>query len=269
MNTREIMNLALEMAGEEKIPPDSAIYHEGDGIKKVLMGIDIDVAELALARELGYDAVIAHNPRGALRTFYKILDEHIRQMVEAGVPKSEAVKAVRVLKGKHELRAQAINADHVTSFARLLNMPFMNIHYPLDKLGRERMIRAIETHLPDNGTVGDAVRALNTLPEFQKAETEIKIWLGAEDNPAGKVVVSHGAGTNGGYPVASTYFDHGVDTLIYIHINYSDLEKLRQEYGDTKNLIITGHTVSDLIGINPFIRELEKRGIMIQRVSGL
>ena len=34
-------------------------------------------------------------------------------------------------------------------------------------------------------------------PEFQNALTKIKVWLGKPENCGGKIVVSHGAGTNG------------------------------------------------------------------------
>ena len=40
LNSSEIMNIALEMAGFDKIPDDSEIYVHGDNIKKVLKGDD-------------------------------------------------------------------------------------------------------------------------------------------------------------------------------------------------------------------------------------
>jgi len=269
MNTSQIMNMALEMIDIKDIPADSAIYNSGSGIKKVLMGIDMGVAELALAKELGYDAVIAHHPQGAVRTFYKIIDEHIEQMVAAGVPRKEAIQAVKSLKEEYEFKAHITNADHVTSFARLIGMPFLNIHYPLDQLGRQRMVKAIEDNVEKDGTVGDIVKALKTIPEFEEAKTDIKIRLGNKDKPAGKIVFSHGAGTNGRFDVANAYYENGIDTLIYIHIHYAVFVKLKEKYKQNKNLIVTGHTVSDLIGINPFIKKLEDNGVIVNRVSGL
>ena len=50
MNTNEIMNLALEMAGFDYIPEDSEIYVDGDEIKKVLFGIDIVSSDLYYAK---------------------------------------------------------------------------------------------------------------------------------------------------------------------------------------------------------------------------
>jgi hypothetical protein len=108
---------------------------------------------------------------------------------------------------------------------------------------------------------------LKELPEFQNASTDIKIAIGKSENLAGKIVVSHGAGTNGGYEVAKTYFKYGVGTLIYIHINPWDLEKLKTEIIEGKNLIVTGHIASDSVGINPFIRKLENRGVHVTTIG--
>jgi hypothetical protein len=104
-----------------------------------------------------------------------------------------------------------------------------------------------------------------SLDEFKNASTDILVPLGDLDNRAGTVVVAHGAGTNGGYSVAKAYFDHGVDTVIYIHISPADLKKLT-EYGQG-NLIISGHIASDMVGINPYLRKLRKRGLTIDELD--
>jgi hypothetical protein len=137
----------------------------------------------------------------------------------------------------------------------------MNIHTPLDEVGRRIMSEQVEKRIRKNSTVQDVVSALNELPEFAAATTEIKIRLGEAENLAGKVVVSHGAGTNGGYEIAKAYYKHGTGTVIYIHIGLEDLEKLDAE--GKGNLIVTGHIASDSVGINPFIRELKKIGVSV------
>ncbi|MEM2294554.1 MAG: hypothetical protein QXX41_14885, partial [Nitrososphaerota archaeon] len=131
--------------------------------------------------------------------------------------------------------------------------------------GRRRMIEQLDGRLNKDSKVKDVVSALMELPEFKNAQTRIKICLGKPENKAGKVVVSHGAGTNGGYEVAKTYFEYGINTVIYIHISPTDLEKLRAE--GKGNLVVTGHIASDSLGINPFIKELEKRGIYVVKIG--
>jgi hypothetical protein len=186
-------------------------------------------------------------------------------MVDSGIPVLEAKKAVKKKLMALDVEMHTRNYGHAVDISRLLKMPYINIHTPLDELGRKIMVQKINEETNESASVGDVVSALDKLPEFKNAETEIKIRLGAASNNAGKVVVSHGAGTNGGYEIAKTYFKHGIDTLIYIHISPSDLEKLKAD--GKGNLIITGHIASDSVGINPFIEELEKRDVNVTRLG--
>ncbi len=77
--------------------------------------------------------------------------------------------------------------------------------------------------------------------------------------------MSHGAGTNGGYDIANTYFKYGIGTVAYIHISPGDLEKLKAE--KKGNLIVTGHIASDSVGINPLIHELQKRNVSVTEIG--
>jgi len=267
VNTEEIMELSLKLAGPEKVPEDSAIHVRGGNIGKVLFGIDAGVPELLLAKQLGYDAVIAHHPQGgaAVLNFHQVFKRHIQQMTKAGVPREEAEKAVKKKLQALETQGHTRNYAHAVDAAKLLKMPYMNIHTPLDELGRRIMSEQIHSGIKENSTVQDVVSALKQLNEFKNAVTEIKIRLGKTENLAGKVVMSHGAGTNGGYEIAKTYFTHGVGTVVYIHISPVDLEKLKAE--GKGNLVVTGHIASDSVGINPLIRELEKRNVSVTRIG--
>jgi len=263
VNTEEIMQLSLELAGLKEVPEDSAIYVNGKNIKKALFCIDASVPELLLAKQFGYDAVIAHHPIGGTATinFFQVFKRHIKQMVDAGIPEVEAENAIKKKLEELELETHTRNYAHAVDAARLLKMPFMNIHTPLDEVGRRIMSEKINGRIRKDSTVKDVVHALEELPEFKRAVTEIKIRLGKPENRAGKVVVSHGAGTNGGYEVAKTYFSHGIGTVIYIHIGAGDLAKLKND--GAGNLIVTGHIASDSVGINPFIHKLEEKDIRV------
>ena len=267
MNTEEIMQLSLNLSGLKEVPEDSAIYVSGGDIERILFGIDAGVSELLLARQLGCDAVITHHPQGetAVINFFQVFKRHIQQMVAAGIPLKEAEKAVRKRLEELEVEAHARNYGLAVDVAKLLNMPYMNIHTPLDEVGRKTMSEKINSRIRKDSTVQDVVCALKELSEFKNAVTEIKIRLGKAESPAGKVVVSHGAGTNGGYEIAKTYFKHGIGTIVYIHIRPGDLDKLKAEKNG--NLIVTGHIASDSVGINPLILELEKRDISVTRIG--
>lgn len=257
------MSLALKLAGMAKVPEDSGIHVKGENIKKVLFGIDAGPPELLLAKQQGYDLVIAHHPPGGAAAvyFHRVFKRHIQLMVDAGVPKSAAEKAISRKLGQLEVEEHTRNYGHAVDMAQLLKIPYMNIHTPLDEIGRKLMSQQIQSKTNRKSTVGDVVSALNMLPEFKNAVTKIKIRMGKPENPAGRVVVSHGAGTNGGYDVAKAYFEHGVNTVIFIHISPADLEKLKAE--NKGNLIVTGHVASDSVGINPFLNQLRKAGIEV------
>ena len=263
MNTEDIMKLSLKLANLKEIPEDSAIYVSGTNIKKVLFGIDAGVPELLLAKQLDYDAVIAHHPAGGktITNFHHVFKRHVEQMVDVGISRAKAEKTVKKKLEQLETDAQTRNHDHSVDVARLLKTPYMNVHTPLDELGRRIMVKQISRATSKNATVEAVVTELGKLSEFKNALTEIKILVGKAENLAGKVVVSHGAGTSGGYEVAKTHFEHGIGTVIYIHISSADLEKLKSE--EKGNLIVTGHIASDSVGINPFIHELEKKGILV------
>jgi putative NIF3 family GTP cyclohydrolase 1 type 2 len=272
LSTAEIMNLALDLVGFTSVPADSAIEVEGAGIRRALFGIDVGPAEMLLAARLGLDAVIAHHPSPAVQTYPAILDKHVDQMTSAGVPQDVARAAVTSIKEAAALSYHRGNYGQNASTARLLGLSYLNIHNPLDELGRRVMDRAVREALSQAGhaaQVKDVVGGLMSLPEFRTAPTRPLVALGDPLSPAGKVVVSHGAGTNGRAPVALAYYNHGIDTVVYIHLDYSDLSRLRAEAPRGANLVVAGHIVSDLVGINPFVRSLEERGLEIVRAGGL
>ncbi len=278
MNSQEIMQLALDMVGFDGIPADSAIQVPGKDMKRVLFGIDIGVPELLLAKELKVDGVIAHHPIGL--NISPIYDKHIDQMASFGIPREVGEKAVAPIKEGTNLSFLSGNFDHVVSVARVLGLPLMNIHNPLDEVGRRVMDEAIKARrqaVEGTGagegagqgrtfTVGDVVDALQGIPEFSRVPTRPQIMVGKAENPAGKVAVAHAAGTNGRYAVANAYYEHGVSTVVYIHVDAPGLAKLRAE--NKGNLVVAGHIVADAVGINPFIDLLREKGMEVITISG-
>jgi putative NIF3 family GTP cyclohydrolase 1 type 2 len=273
MDTDRLMAIALEMARQGEVPPDSQVYVPGREITKVLMGVDLGEAELLLAKQLGYGCAIAHHPAGGRATvdFHRILQKQFDFMVKAGVPKEVARRVSNEMKDRAEVRDHADNYDRTPAVARLLGLPFMSIHNPLDEVGRRVMDEVLRGHTKEGSLVLDAVNALGSIPELKKATTRIKVRLGSEENVLGRFVVHHGAGTNGGYAVAKAYFDAGVDTVVYIHIAPEELKRLREDMAIPagKTLIITGHMASDSIGINAYARRLREEGLEVRAIGGI
>jgi hypothetical protein len=267
MNTLELMQIALDLVGFDAIPDDSAIYVPGEDIRRVLFGLDIGTAELLMARQWGYDAVIAHHPAGLSYRAWRVFERHVDLMVAAGVPEAAARAVVAPKLDMMRLGGQARNYEQVPMAAQRLGMPFLNIHCPLDELGRRVMQQAVDDLLDGNpaATLADVAGALAALPAARRAETEVTVCLGDPAAPSGKVVVAHGALTNGGGEVARAYYEHGVGTVVYIHIAPSDVQKLRAD--GRGQLVVTGHVVGDACGIEPYIRALRARELTVDVLS--
>ncbi len=270
VTTERLMEIALEMAGWKNIPGDCAIYYPGTRISHVLLGIDVGTSELFMARQLGYHAVIAHHPAGYAGPFWEVYRLHVGQMVAAGVPREVAEEAVAGRIAGFEAAAQRENYDHVASVARLLETPFLNIHSPLDEVGRRIMQATVDEALAANpaASVADLRDALLRLPEFAAARTQMQVALGTWDAPAGRTVVSHGAYTNGGYHVARAYLTHGVDTICCIHFPLEDAQRLAAE-GVRGNILVMGHIAGDSVGINPYVARLRAEGLEVTTFSGI
>ncbi|NOX44920.1 MAG: hypothetical protein GXO72_04200, partial [Caldiserica bacterium] len=253
----------LELSGLAGVPADSGVLVPGELGEKVFFAIDVGVAELALARALGATGVIAHHPPGGpprLR-WHEVLWRHVELLVGYGVPEDEARGAVAELVREFAARDHAANFPHVPAAAEALGLPLVGIHTPLDEIGRKRLLEAVGT-LPPEATVEELIERLGGIGEFTAAQTTIEVRLGSPDDRIGRVGVFHGAGTNGGYPVAACAFRHGIDTVLYIHCADAAVRRLAREFPD-KNLVVVGHIAADSLGINPFLAELEARGLEV------
>jgi putative NIF3 family GTP cyclohydrolase 1 type 2 len=266
IDTERIVKIGLDLAGWKKLPADSAVHVRGRGIRKVLMAIDVSAAEIALAKSLGCDAVIAHHPIGvAAINFYRVFDRHIEFMVEHGVPRDIAKMAVKKLQERVETRSHADIYSQTIESARLLKMPLVNIHQPCDEYMRQVILETIQSSKKVE-YVSDIVKSVGRIPEFKNAKTKVKVVLGSEKNRTGHWALVVAAGTNGGYHVAKAYYAHKVSTLIYLHVDYGDLVKMREEKLDG-NLVILGHLAGDSIGMNGLAARLEKEGVETVRLG--
>ena len=269
VDTEEIMRIALDLGGFSEVPADSGIWFEGRDLRRVLVGIDVGPAELKIGRDLGFDAVIAHHPvRRA--GFWKVFERHREMMRTAGVPEAVIAEALDGRAAALRLSEHNSNDDHVVSIARLLALPFLNVHLPLDEFTRLTIVDAIarrQAAAPD-ASVAEVAAAIGDLPSFRRSTVQPLVAYGNPDRAAGRVVVSIAAGTNGGFPVAAAYLRHAADTVVYMHVDPSDLDHLARE-NVPGALIITGHMPGDNVGIDAFVQELRRRGLQVETFSGV
>ncbi len=263
LDTNEILEISLDMVQWNSVPADTAVHVHGKNIKKIMLMIDVTTADLMLAKNLGCDAVVTHHPIGVTAiNFYKVIDRHIDYMKENGIPENIAKKSVLDLKKRIELRNHTQIYSSVIDSAKILNMPLVNIHQPCDEYARRVISQKIQDENPN--LVSDLVTTLEDIPEFKNAATKIQVSYGQPNSSVGKWVAVIAAGTNGGFQIAKNYFENGISTVLYFHIDYNDLVKLN-ESNIQGNLIILGHLAGDSIGLNALANNLENEGIQVVR----
>lgn len=270
MTPMELLDYATRLAGFDAVPADSCVVHDaGRPIRKVLTSINATTGDLALAKSLGCDTYLLHHPLAgaARRDFHRVIDRMVELMCEEGVNKAIAGDAVADLRRRLRFNDHASDWDHLVSGAQLLDINLLNVHLPADELGR-RIMRAALEDLPLDATLADVATALRTIPELAHPANEFILIPNdptSPDAPAGRVAVMHAGGTNGGYSVASTLFDHTtsdprgpVGTVLYIHCSGDDAKRLedRADKGGAGTVLITGHLASDAIGMNALIRSI-------------
>ena len=263
LDTNEILEISLDMVQWNSVPADTAVHVHGKNIKKIMLMIDVTTADLMLAKNLGCDAVVTHHPIGVTAiNFYKVIDRHLDYMKDNGIPENIAKKSVLDLKKRIELRNHTQIYSSVIDSAKILNMPLVNIHQPCDEYARRVISQKIQDENPN--LVSDLVTTLEDIPEFKNAVTKIQVSYGQPNSNVDKWVAVIAAGTNGGFQIAKNYFDNGISTVLYFHIDYIDLVKLI-ESNIQGNLIILGHLAGDSIGLNALASNLENEGIQVVR----
>jgi putative NIF3 family GTP cyclohydrolase 1 type 2 len=272
MHTDRILQLALDMAGLDTIPEDTQVYVPGE-ISKALVCIDADTGLLQIARDLGYDGVIVHHPQGdeAMLGLHLVMKRQICTLMRAGVPEDVAREALKPRQFSVERNNHMRNWDYMPSVARLMRMPFMNVHYPCDLMMERIVDHHVQTRLTAMGpsvTVQQLVDILLEIPEYAHAKTRPAVVVGDPSSPAGKVVTAFAGGTNGGAAVVETYWRYGVGTVMTLHMEVADILKLRQS--DIQgNLIVAGHMACDSVGLNALIRVLRQNGLDLTAMGGI
>ncbi len=269
MNTQQMMNMALDLAGLDTMPGDTAILMPGENVKRVLMGIDMDTPELLLAKQLGYDCVVSHHPRNTSPEFVDVLDRHLELMTACGVPHARALEIVNAKKASRHYAWHTANLRRSESAARLLGMAYLCIHSPADLISESRLQTFLNgkcREKPDI-TLGEVVDAMDEIPEYQKSVRKPLIRVGTRETQAGKILVSMTGLTNLGAEGLKAYFDAGVGTVIHMHMQEKDV-KTAAEW-KSGNVIVAGHMSSDSIGMNEITRAWEAAGLEVTALSGI
>jgi len=250
---------------------DSGVFNISDDkeIKRVLVGIDIEPAEILLADKLGnIDLVIAHHPEGrGLAQLADVMHLQADVLSQYGVPINIAESLMKVRISEVARGVNAINHQRSVDMARILGINFMGSHTPTDNLAAKFIKNLIEEKKPE--TIGEIIALLKELPEYREAMkigVGPKIFVGSPENRVGKIAVSEiTGGTEGSTKMYEKMAQAGIGTVIAMHTSE---EHRKEAEASHINIVIAGHMSSDSLGVNLFMDELEKQGIEIIPCSG-
>ena len=243
--------------------PDSAILFGKSNIevKRVMVGIDIEVAEILLADKLRQsqrlDLVISHHPEGsALARLYEVMKLQVDMLTGAGIKNEVARQLIEERYAEVQRKTLPTNNMRTPDAARLLNVPFMCLHTPADNHASFFVQRILKRNKPKN--LQEIVRILERLPEYRYAKknhTGPRIILGNPDGYAGKIFVEMTGGTEGSKKAFDKLAKKGIRTLVSMHLSEEHLRKVKEA---NLNVVIAGHISSDTLGLNLLLDGIEK-----------
>lgn len=236
---------------------DSGIHLDlNKDINKVFVGIDTECQEIVLADRLGVDLVFGHHPEGkALLKLANVMDIHEASLVKSGIPVNIAEKLI--IERQKELRKNlhSINYNRAINAAKLLKMPFMNIHTIADNLANKYM----ENYLIDNSfeKIADFIEKVVIDIEEYKISTKDGIFPnvinGLENSRLGKTFVKFNGGTSGNKKIFKHLERQGISTFICMHLPEDQLLEAKKY---NINVIVMPHMASDSLGMNLLIDQI-------------
>jgi len=232
-------------------------------VKTILVGIDIEAAELLLADKLNQkgkkiDLVMSHHPQGkALAGLAEVMDIHAEILKGMGVPISvaESLMAERIAEVKRKI--MPANHRRAVDVARHLNLAFICCHTVADNHVASYLQKLLNREKPD--TLSDVLDVLKDIPEYRQAVQDKagpKIIAGGARRQAGRIFVDMTGGTEGSKDIFQRLAQAGIGTIVAMHLSEEHFRKVRAEH---INVVIAGHIGSDSLGLNLLLDKLQKR----------
>ncbi|MCK4739455.1 MAG: NGG1p interacting factor NIF3 [Deltaproteobacteria bacterium] len=241
-------------------------------IKRILLGIDMEVGEVLLADRLAergtpVDLIVAHHPEGrAMAELHDVMDMQAGILLKQGVPihVAENLMAERVKEVERRLRP--VNHTRSVDAARLLNIPFMCMHTPSDNLVTTYLQDLIEKENPRY--TSEVLDILNAIPEYEDARKEAvapSMTVGTKERRVGKVFVDMTGGTGGSKKIFDSLSTAGVGTVVGMHISEEHRKEAQKHH---INVILAGHISSDTLGLNLLLDKIIDDNTEVLACSG-
>jgi putative NIF3 family GTP cyclohydrolase 1 type 2 len=232
-------------------------------IARLIVGIDMEVGEILLARELNrgakkkIDLIVAHHPEGrALARLSDVMRLQSDRLTKHGVAVAVAEQLMSERIDEVARGVMPANHNRAVDAARALGFPMICLHTPADNCVTRFLTRLFEEQSP--ATLKDLVDILLTIPEYQKSarlQTQPRIVSGGPDSSCGKIYVDMTGGTGGSMDIYDRLAGAGTSTIVGMHMSEKHLEKVKKA---KLNVVIAGHVSSDTLGLNLLFDEIEK-----------
>ena len=242
-------------------------------INKMIVGVDIEIGELLLTRELNrgganIDLAMSHHPAGrALAALDQVMQLQPGAWANVGVPRNVAEGYLEGRTKEVAISVGGENYNRTVDAAGALGLRLICIHTPCDNLVNQYLTRFMEKEKPE--TIEEVLTLLMTIPEYAfaaKNNNPPLVVSGGKNRSAGKIFVDM---TGGGAPPKEYYrllAEAGISTVLCMYAKKETIEVAKEAH---LNVIIAPHMPSDSIGLNLFLDQLAARGITIVPISGL
>lgn len=244
---------------------DTRILHGNPDreISRMLVGIDIDTAEVLLADQLSYrgdeiDLILAHHPEGhALAGLYDVMHMQTDFLKNSGIEENIAKKLMQSRIDEVTRKLHSANHTRSVDTAKLLDIPMMCCHTPADNHVTTYLQKLMDLRKPK--TLKHVVDLLMKEPEYVDATFNKAgpcILIGKENAKAGRIYVDMTGGTEGSSKIFGRMSQLGIDTLLGMHYSEDHYKNIRSEH---INVVNAGHMASDNLGMNLLLDKLVKK----------
>ncbi len=201
-------------------------------IKKILVGIDIEPAEILLAKEIGgIDLIISHHPLGkALANLSEVMEMQCDILSQYGVPINVAEGLMKERISEVARGVNRINHQRTVDTAKILGFNLMCLHTVCDNLAAKFLKDMIEKpslteDMESERKIARIEDLLNLLKEIKEYKTATKlgagpkIFVGDKENHCGKIALTElTGGTEGSPKIYEKMAIAGVGTIVGMHM---------------------------------------------------
>lgn len=234
-----------------------------EDIKTLMVGIDIETAEVLLAdrlREKGekIDAIFIHHPEGRpLADLEKVMPLQSDLLALHGVPVNVTDDLLRPRMDRINRAIHADNLFRTERAAELLGFPAFTCHTITDNLVWRFMEKEICSKEFDD--LNAVIKAIMQIPEYKhyakKGNPPIIVSGSGSSRPGKMVATEFTGGTNGPEELLEAQARAGIGTILSMHVTEKTLEEAKRHH---VNMIQCSHMASDTLGVNLLLDLLEK-----------